>query len=654
MRAPLIAVIALASWFVPTRSSAWILHEHWAIARHGVEHQSPERLKEMEALWARIALRHPGRFCADPVGTGKGLAAGKGCVDFAVLSALAGDHSCSPPELWRYARDEPWVIDVLEVARGVALDLQKTTKPTEMNDIWDLSHLRLESADAEYSTRAGENTAHFLAGRVAGELDIYVKATLGGGARSNALAIYVYYHLAALRLALDSFELGKTDRDGSDKLLERALVTEAYAQHFLEDMYSSGHIVSSWGDVATRKGTHDHYSAEGMDAHTWGGQVYSARGDAHMREEDLKRAGGAITDSLKQVLEAAAGDPTITGVLAPLNRKTAEEFEAFDTCQASFMPRQVPTDDQLLLVQPILVQTIMPGREEGDGAYPRFRAELGPFVRLYAALSGGAAFAGYQTDQIGLAGSPRGRASLSMGGAVGLGLEGVTGRSGDGAAFLQAAFTMDTSQQDGPCGDCSTEVDKVWHRDGNSVAPRVPSRAGLELRLRMPYWLLPGDLILGGAVLLWAAPMTYKAMALRAVRGGLIPWQRTNLTSIGTFQFMVGREVGVTMRGVVNRDTYVYQIDDPGGTGTRLNPVEFGAVELDLPVLEYRPYRDFQTRVTNAVLMQLGFAAEFITDAAYARADLGGTPIAPPSGTPSMGNSYYVYLRVAFDGRVYF
>jgi len=68
-------------------------------------------------------------------------------------------------------------------------------------------------------------------------------------------------------------------------LARSALFDEAFALHFLEDVYASGHLSGSWGDVSQRKGTHDFYNEHGLEVFTWAGGNFSAvlMGDAHMR-----------------------------------------------------------------------------------------------------------------------------------------------------------------------------------------------------------------------------------------------------------------------------------------------------------------------------------------------------------------------------------
>ena len=59
----------------------------------------------------------------------------------------------------------------------------------------------------------------------------------------------------------------------------------------------------------------------------------------------------------------------------------------------------------------------------------------------------------------------------------------------------------------------------------------------------MPFYVIPGDL-------LFLSPMyftnrqKYTELAVTAANGGLLGWQQGYATSIGRFQFVLGRELG--------------------------------------------------------------------------------------------------------------
>jgi hypothetical protein len=112
------------------------------------------------------------------------------------------------------------------------------------------------------------------------------------------MGVYAWFHLSALQKAgrLANEQLSGEQRRS---LSRSALFDEAFALHFLEDVFASGHVAGTWGDAAQRKGTHDFYNQNGLETFTWGGSNTSVvlMGDAHMRPEDAKIAADAVRDS---------------------------------------------------------------------------------------------------------------------------------------------------------------------------------------------------------------------------------------------------------------------------------------------------------------------------------------------------------------------
>ena len=111
-------------------------------------------------------------------------------------------------------------------------------------------------------------------------------------------------------------------------------------------------------------------------------------------------------------------------------------------------------------------------------------------------------------------------------------------------------------------------------------------------------------------------------------------------TSIGRFQFVLGREIGATRFG---RSTLIAPASAPGSTPTL---VDFKSTFYDLPIAEFRPYRAFDTRQSSALLVQL-----------FAGADVpyGATVVSPAGGVaPQLKTVYSIGLRLVFDWRRYY
>ena len=58
--------------------------------------------------------------------------------------------------------------------------------------------------------------------------------------------------------------------------------------------------------------------------------------------------------------------------------------------------------------------------------------------------------------------------------------------------------------------------------------------------MRVPFWLIPLDLLIAAPLLGTTSPETFTQMAAVAANGGLLPWQAGIATSFGRFQFVLG------------------------------------------------------------------------------------------------------------------
>ena len=206
-------------------------------------------------------------------------------------------------------------------------------------------------------------------------------------------------------------------------------------------------------------------------------------------------------------------------------------------CRESHFPATVGELPEILSVEPIIAQTPIPALGAGKGALPRFRSEIGPFIGLSSAVRGTALGGGFGSTQSGV-GTIGG---LDAAVRLGLGLEGVLGESSDGQVFIDLGFRQDSPEQGGAS---------------------MPGRSALVIRWRVPFCLIPGDLIVATPVLAFTNPRKLKKMAMRSVNGGLIPWQTGIATRIGRFQFMLGREIGLSFYGYASDQNVV--IPTPG------------------------------------------------------------------------------------------
>jgi hypothetical protein len=156
----------------------------------------------------------------------------------------------------------------------------------------------------------------------------------------------------------------------------------------------------------------------------------------------------------------------------------------------------------------------------------------------------------------------------------------------------------------------------------------------------MPFYLLPFDLLITAPILLWAAPDAYASMAVTAGNGGLIPWQAGIATSFGRFQFILGRKVGVSLYGSgSDKDAIIVQ----NNAGSSF--LTYKSVQLDFPVVEYRPFRTFSLDQSSSLRIMLSFGVDFPYDALV---------VLPNGGTlPELKPVWNMGLTMEFDWRYY-
>ena len=628
-------VALLVTLLLPGRAGAFVYPEHRDIMAEALKNLPPDQQALFAELWAAARTGRESRYCAAPVdGDGR---SDPTCIDLAAWPAIAGDHSCSPDQFVEKILTSDWILKVGAVAAGTKVGLEKAKKREATLNEWANSNLKLQFVDPEYASRAGANNGHFLMTRASDDPGEYLQRIFAPDAEPSAIALYIYYHLGAMALA---HGWPTADASARPELARRILATEAFAIHFLEDSFAAGHVAGSWGNVAERKGTHDYYSEFGLDTSAWDGKHLLLGGDAHMRPEDLMRTGKMVGLSLSELAASVhSGSPeaVTAGKISPDAAIAAAQY---DSCTATKQASGTVTAETLPIFVPIVKETPIPGRGENDFHLPRFRQEIGPFIGFGGDLTGNLGFGGFQATSD--APRPYGSGELSF--RLGVGLEALTGSTGAGQAFISIGYHFEISQKD-------ASPDSLFEA---ARLPLVPARRGIVFRIRMPFYLVPFDLLLAAPILVWASPSTLTNMGIVAASGGLLPWHRAFNTPIGAFQSLLGREVGVTLFGYLGDRIENAAIAPPEATvpsGGRLSFVSYRSLALDFPTIEYRPLRTFATQTALTFSVILGWGVEFPNQVRYTSA----LSLPPATGpTPDLRTSWVFYLRLHFDARYYF
>jgi hypothetical protein len=115
--------IAAAAWLSATGASAWIYPEHRDIAVLALERLDAERRAVFDRLWQDARVGDETRLCVSGADPQQGVT--PSCIDWAALSAIAGDHACSGADLIETVRRSDWILVVADIAAQLKEDLAR-------------------------------------------------------------------------------------------------------------------------------------------------------------------------------------------------------------------------------------------------------------------------------------------------------------------------------------------------------------------------------------------------------------------------------------------------------------------------------------------------------------------------------------------------
>ncbi|NWF89152.1 MAG: hypothetical protein HXY50_06770 [Ignavibacteriaceae bacterium] len=615
-------------------TKAWVYPEHRDIMLRAIQKLEPKHRDVLSKLWNAARIGYESKLTKDVIDTSQSTIISQ--LDYASWPAIGGDHSTSAKEMLHNIFTTDWLLEVARINAQLKIDLAKAADREERVNALRNSDILLQRADPNYATRAGHNNVHFLLSlKTVKETSIkYGFECVKEGAELNALGVFVWYHYSAL-LKATRYSTEQLTPEKRSELILALLADEAFALHFLEDVFAAGHTAGTWGDASQKKGTHDYYNEHGLKISTWEGQNLVLTGDAWMRPQDAENAANVVRISIEQVLDAAMGKET---AMVFSNEEKIFSADNFDVGFHDYMPARTLDPNIGNLIFPIFNKTPIPGLEHGLGELPRFRAEIGMFVGFVPALRAALVAGGFGKDQrtTGFIGS------LESSVRFGAGLDGVLNESGDGLAFLEIGWRQDGSSSSGFVDFPGTES------YGNLLAA-IPGRSAFSARLRLPFYLVPGDLLVAAPILFLVSQETLIKMGATAVNGGLIPWQAGLATSLGRFQFVLGREVGIYLFGRSKVRDALFNISEDENGIPSLFVLSYRSTQIEFPIVEYRPFRAFEMEQRSSLFIQLYGGIDIphnvdnITDANKST-----------TFVPALKPVWYFGARVIFDWRHYF
>lgn len=632
----LLSIILVGVFLLPTHLSAWVFSEHRDISVAAVLRLEASRRLKLDSMWHLARIGQEGRLTSSVVITA--MPEQPQYIDWAAWPAIAGDHSCSPANMVTNILQSSWILDVLRVSEKFKRTAMSAKNNTQLLNAVREQDVQLQRADPRYLTRAGSNNVHFLLALASTKTtkEEYVRACLAQGTELNAYAAYAWYHYRALAKAARLREAGLSTAERSQLALS-ALADEAFAVHFLEDAFAAGHVTGTWGNASLRKGTHDYYNENGYSTSTWNNDPLILLGDAHMRAEDMEAPANAVATSLTQLMDVFTGQGAISDFTFDTRDVEGLDIlgaDTLDVCRNNQIPTKVANKKLLPQYMDVVNQTPIPALALGYGTMPRFRSELGGFIGFSPYICA----AGWNDDFSPTGTSATGVGSVGINVRIGLGLDGVISEAGDGLAFVEFGMANDTESSTDLTHDKNPATS-----DENRAS--IPGRTAISTRIRMPYYLIPGDLILGAIFIAPFSANTFTDMAVTASNGGLLSWQSAIATDIGRFQFMFGREVGVHFFGFTKASQEIWMPFKNTNNELVSDRVELRSLLVEAPIIEWRPYRAFSEDQHSSLVVQISGVADV---------PLYWKSMLRPNATVDLDTRYGLNLRIAFDWRYYY
>jgi hypothetical protein len=625
-----ILIILLTACF-QFSGNAWIYPEHRDIMLLAILKLDSAHRAVLDRLWALARAGHEARLNLSVVDATQ--ANNVKYLDYAAWPGIAGDHSTSADNMIFNILQTDWILDVANITANLKIGIAKSRNRSEIESHLRDSDIKLLKADPEYVSRAGANNVHFMLARPSSQTKVMpymLHCVREDTSEVNLVGTYWWFHTSALFKAQQLMQEDLTSEQRSLLALS-ALADEAFAIHFIEDAFAAGHVVGVWGNASLRKGTHDYYDEHGLEVTTWNGDRLVIMGDAWMRPEDAERASRTVMLSLNQVLDAAGK----ANRLSPSNDRLGNfSPDTFNVAKSIHMPSRKGDPAFKEMFQEVLFTTPMPGLATGAGEIPRFRSELGAFIGFAPALRLNVFSGGFGRDQQKMGAVP----GLEVAIHVGLGMEGVLNESGDGLVFLDLGYRLD-----GP-STVKYNYDPEKSPYG-SVISVLPSRDAFYFRFRMPFYVIPGDLLVAGPIVYLASKESFNKMVASAGQGGLVPWQTGLVSSIGRFQFILGREIGVTFNGFILGASPMVIPDPDRGEGAA-SLISMRSTQLEFPFLEYRPFRSFTVNQSTSLAIQFNAGLDIP----------GKVTMLDPAGAPAVNlkTIWFLGIRIYFDWRYYF
>lgn len=263
-------------------------------------------------------------------------------ISYGTLNGLSGDHVGDPYALIELLSDSSSALHKIMALHDEYIAMGSSAAPDGKLVKLDFGYAMLAMKNLSHFYRYGKSFQEQL--RPFDQAIIQqcqrpelVKAAFNKLNKTNAINMYVTLHLVAMDWAAQSGRL-KDQPEQARNLMRFALLFNAFADHFLEDSFSSGHLVvkrTVVASVVNNKALHDFYSATGSVVLNRKAEIWKAHGDGTFNRPEFINESARVIEAVELSLsdlwmayENAALTQTATDFMTriPKEKKMRENY----------------------------------------------------------------------------------------------------------------------------------------------------------------------------------------------------------------------------------------------------------------------------------------------------------------------------------------
>ncbi|MFN9215240.1 MAG: hypothetical protein ACK6DK_11820 [Gemmatimonadota bacterium] len=314
---------------VPRSAFAYYFNEHVFIGNAAMSMFLRSRCAATSPFWRLLPLTYDSSSATHAFSL---LSRYQPSIGYGTLNALSGDHTVSPLELQELLlTPNSRLLRVIALQQQFAAAHYASAPDGELAKL-DPAYLTLAMRNHSHFYSYGEGASEHLAPFDSSDIDrllspAHAQAVLTRLQGTNALTMYVTLHAAAIRAAERAGR--ESDEAASREWLHYAFLYNGYADHFLQDSFSAGHLLvkrTMLTMLVNNKALHDFYSQYGTRVVNANGEIWTAFGDkAFNQAHGAYLASGSLRD-IRYPLLTAEAQRSVTAVAASLG-DLADAFE---------------------------------------------------------------------------------------------------------------------------------------------------------------------------------------------------------------------------------------------------------------------------------------------------------------------------------------